>query len=194
MIIRWLEKLFRNPLGLLIIVGSFVLEAVLVKPETYETYFMSLHGFLLGLLAFLFGFCFILSGNNLWQTLLKWRWLFLSIAVILFLIRFIEFQLQAPNYLKAIESNMWIFAAFGFASKHLNHPGKTLSYLTQAAYPVYIIHMFFLYLASYLIMPLEISPWLQFIFIVFFTFAGSFTLYELVIRRVRFLRPLFGLK
>ncbi len=191
---RWLKNLFRNPLGLLFIVAAFVLEAVLVKPETYEMYSMTLHGFLLGLLAFLFGFCCIQSGDSFWQLVRKWRWLFLSIGVILFLIRFIEFQLQAPNYLKVIESNMWIFAVFGFGYRYLNHPSKVLSYLSQGAYPIYIIHMVFLYLGSSLILPLDIPIILKFIFIVAFTGIGCFTLYELIIKRASILRPLFGLR
>ena len=191
---RWLKNLYGNPLGLLLIVVSFILEAVLVKPETYETYAMTLHGFLLGLLAFLFGFFCIHSGNTFWQTILKWRWLFLSIAVILFLVRLIEFRLKAPNYLMAIESNIWIFSVFGFAYKYLNRPSKTLSYLSQGAYPIYIIHMIFLYIGSFLILPLDIPTTLKFILIVAFTGMGCFILYDLIIKRVHFLRSLFGLK
>jgi len=191
---RGLKKLFKNPLGLLLIVVAFVIEAVLINPDTYETYALTLHGFLLGMLAFLFGFCCIYSGNIFWQTIRKWRWLFISIAVILFLVRLIEFQLKAPNYLLAVESNMWIFALFGFAYRYLNHRSKTLAYLSQGAYPIYIIHMIFLYLGSFLIMPLGISSALKFILIVLFTGAGCFAMYDLVIRRIRFIRPLFGLK
>ncbi len=189
-----LKKLFSTPLGLLVVVAAFVLEALLVNPRIYETCASTLHGFILGLLAFLFGFIFIYSGEAFWQTIRKWRWVSLSVAVLLFLIRYIEFQMKAPHYLLAMESNMWIFAAFGFANKYLNRPGKTLSYLTQAAYPVYIIHMIFLYLGSFLIIPLDIAPLLQFILIVAFTFMGCFAFYELLIRRVKYLRPLFGLK
>jgi len=191
---RWLKRLYKTPVGLLLIVACFVLEAIIVKPETYETYAMTLHGFILGLLAFFFGFTCIHSGNSLWQTILKWRWLLLSISVLLFLVRSIVFDLKAPNYLMAIESNNWIFAVFGFAYKYLNHPSKTLSYLSQGAYPIYIIHMVFLYLGSSLIVPLDIPVVLEFILVVVFTAAGCFTLYELIIRRVGIIRPLFGLR
>jgi len=193
-IIRWLKNLFGKPLGLLLIVVTFVIEAVLIMPETYETYFMTLHGFFIGLLAFLFGFCFVLTGDTFWKTVLKWRWLFLSIAIILFIVRLMVFQLKAANYLMAIESNVWIFAILGFGYKYLNRPGKTLSYLSQAAYPIYILHMVFLYLASVLIIPFDIPEVLEFIFIIGFTGIGCFATYELLIRRISFLRPLFGLK
>ena len=190
---RWLKKLFSNPLGLLLIVAAFMLEAVLVNPESYEMYALTWHGFSLGMLAFLFGFTFVLSGETFWPTILKWRWLFITLALTLFVNRYVQFELKAPNYMMAIESCMWIFAVFGFAYKYLNHPSKTLSYLSQGAYPIYIIHMIFLYLGSVLILPLEIPTLVKFILVIAFTFIGCFALYELI-RRVPFLRPLFGLK
>jgi glucan biosynthesis protein C len=189
-----LKKLLRTPLGLLSMVAVFVLEAILLKPETYETYSMTLHGFFLGMLAFLFGFIIVHTGDAFWQTVRKWRWLLLFLAAALFTFRFIEYQLLAPDYLKAIESNLWIFAAFGFAYRYLNHPGKALRYLSQSAYPVYILHMIFLYVGSYLIVPLELPALAKLFLVVAFTFAGCFVAYEFIVRRIKFLRPLFGLK
>lgn len=191
---KGLKKVFNNPLGLLLIISAFVLEAEIVKPETYEMYAFTMHGFFLGMLAFFFGFCVTLSGNTFWQAILKWRWLYLSVALILFSVRFFLFQLKAPNYLMAIESNFWIFTVFGFAFKYLNHPSKILNYLSQAAYPIYIIHMVFLYLASYFLFTLAIPVILKFILIVAITVVGCFVFYDLIIKKVRFLRPLFGLK
>ena len=191
---RGLKKMLGTPLGLLSMIAIFVLEAILVKPETYETYSMTLHGFFLGMLAFLFGFTVVHAGDAFWLTVKKWRWLLLLLAAALFTFRYIEFELLAPNYLKAIESNMWIFTVFGFGYKYLNHPGKALRYLSQAAYPVYILHMIVLYVGSYLVVPLAIPALLKLFLVMAFTFIGAFAIYEFVIRRVRFLRPLFGLK
>ena len=189
-----LNNIFRNPLGLLLIVGTFCLETLLIKPDMYEMYAMTLHGFLLGLLAFFFGFICVQSGNAFWHLVQKWRWLLLSVAVMLYFVRFFWFDLKAPSYIMAVESNTWILAVFGFAYKYLNHPSNTLRYLSEAAYPVYIIHMIFLYLGAFLIFPLHISTISKFILVVAITGVGCFTMYELLIRRVHFLRPLFGLR
>jgi peptidoglycan/LPS O-acetylase OafA/YrhL len=191
---RWLRSLFSSPWGLLLILAAFVIEVMLVKPETYETYSMTLHGFLLGLMAFFFGFICVFTGEAFWRTVQKWRYVVLLMAVALFVVRLLAFDLQAPVYLKSIESNLWIFTLFGFGYSYLNHPGKTLSYLSQAAYPVYILHMIFLYLGSYLLVPLGLPTHLKLALVVVITFAGCFGFYELIVRRVRFLRPLFGLK
>ena len=191
---KWLQRVYGNPLGLWFIIIPFVLEAIIAQTETYQMYAMTIHGFLLGLLAFFFGFTCVYSGNAFWQTMLRYRWLFLSVAVVLFMIRMTVFELNAPGYLMAVESNLWIFSAFGFAYKYLNRPGKTLSYLSQAAYPVYILHMIFLYLGSYLIFPLSIPALFKFILTIGSTVVGCYVFYDLVIIRVRFLRPLFGLR
>ncbi len=190
---RWLLNLFRTPLGLLFIIACFVMEVILVKPETFALYAMTLHGFLLGLLAFLFGFICTLVGDAFWPTVLRWRWFLALVAAALYVVRLVIFDLSAPLSLMAIESNLWIFAVFGFANRYLNHPGKALSYLSQGAYPIYILHMIFLYLGAAIIVPPEIPTLLKFILVVIFTGTGCFVFYELI-KRVRFLRPLFGLK
>lgn len=191
---RWITKLLSNPLGLLLIGGTFMIESIWIGPEIFEAYAMSLHGFTMGLLAFFYGFILIYSGHDVWRTLLKWRWAILFAAFTIFSIRLLVFDLKAPNYLLALESCTWIFAIFGLAYKYLNHPGKVLKYLSEAVYPIYIIHMVFLYLGSYLLMPLLIPAGFKLLMVIAFTGIGCFTFYELLIRRIGFLRPLFGLK
>jgi glucans biosynthesis protein C len=191
---RSIKRILSHPLGLLLVIAAFVAEVLIVQPNPYELYAVTWHGFFLGLLAFLFGFCFVLSGDPFWKMLLKWRWLFILVAVALYTYRLFQFQMRVPNYQLAIESIFWIVSVFAFGYRYLNHPSKALSYLSQAAYPVYILHMIFLYLGSLLIFPLDIEVQLQLILVLSFTFTGCFLTYEFVIKRVNIIRPLFGLK
>jgi len=191
---RGLSILMSNPIGPMSISAFFILETMVVRPQVFEMYAQTWHGFFLGFLAFFFGFLFVYSGKNFWQTVLKWRWLYLGMAVALYVIRLMVFELKSPGYLMAVESNCWIFSVFGFGYKYLNKPSNTLSYLSQAAYPVYIIHMFVLYAGAMIILPLDIPVMLKFISIIVFTGTVSYLIYEFIIRRIGFLRPLFGLK
>ncbi|MEQ9405625.1 MAG: acyltransferase [Cyclobacteriaceae bacterium] len=191
---QFLERTLRNPFGLLVIMIPFVLEAEILKPEIFEMYALSLHGFLLGMIAFLTGFCCVYSGMGFWHTVTQWRWILLSLAFSLYLVRLLEFDLRTPDYLMAVESNLWIFSVFGFGYKHLNKPGKALSYLSQAAYPVYIIHMVFLYLGSKYLFTMDIPVMGKFVLLNVFTLVCCLSTYEFVIRRISFIRPLFGLK
>lgn len=190
----WLKRLLGSPIGILLVVVSFIAEVLLVKPSLFEMYAMTWHGFYLGLLAFFFGFCFVLSGDTFWEMILKWRWLAISVAVGLYAYRLFLIPMAAPNYRLAIESVFWIITIFAFGYKYLNKPSKTLNYLSDAAYPVYIVHMIFLFLGSILIFPLNIPVSIQYILVLLFTGVGCFTTYEFVIRRINIVRPLFGLK
>jgi len=189
-----LDKLMSNPGGPLLISLFFMLEAILVKPQIYSLYAETWHGFFLGALAFFFGYLFVYSGQQFWNTVKKWRWAYLALGLVLFAIRYLEFQLEAPGYLMALESNCWIFGVLGLGYRYLNKPSGLLRYLSEAAYPVYIIHMFVMYLGAWLILPLKIHPVLQFVGVTAFTFAVCYLMYEFLIRRIWFLRPLFGLR
>lgn len=193
-VVMFIKRLFSTPFGLLLPVAAFIAEAWLVNPMPYELYAMTWHGFFLGLLAFLFGFCFVLSGDGFWNMMMKWRWLFVAGAALLFAYRLNQFQMRVPTYLLVTESELWIFSVLSFAYRYLNRPSKALEYLSQAAYPVYILHMIFLYLGSLLIFKLNIAVPIQFILVLCFTALGCFLTYEFLIRRVNVIRPLFGLK
>ncbi|MBA4057578.1 MAG: acyltransferase, partial [Marivirga sp.] len=118
-LVAWIKKFCGSPLGLLPVIAVFVAEALLVDPNPYEMYAMTWHGFLLGMLAFFFGFCFVLTGSAFWDMILKWRWLFICAAIILFIFRFMQFQMRVPSYQLAIESNCWIISVFAFGYRHL---------------------------------------------------------------------------
>ncbi len=189
---RWLNKLYSNPISILAIGFPFILETLIVKPESFEVYAMTMHGFVIGLLAFFFGFTFILNGKVFWQTILKWKWLYFATAGLLYGIRLLYFRLNAPNYFVAIESVMWVISILGIAYRYLNKPSKVLTYLKQGAYPIYILHMIFIYLGATLILPLRIENGLKFFLLTVFTFLGSILTYILIVR-IRFLRAVFGI-
>lgn len=192
-LVAGLKTMLSTPLGLIPVIGLFVAEVLAMKPHPYELYATTRHGVVLGALAFFVGFCFALCGHSFSSMLLKWRWLFLVSASGLFVIRSVLLRANTPGYLLPVETNVWILSVLAFGYRHLNHPGKALSYLSQAAYPVYILHLIFLFLGSSLIFPLALSAPLKFVVVLAFTVAGCFTAFELI-RRVSILRPLFGLK
>jgi peptidoglycan/LPS O-acetylase OafA/YrhL len=187
------KKVLSHPLGLLLVAVVFIAEAIIIRPVPYELYAMTRHGFFLGLLAFFTGFCFVLSGKPFWQMIQNWRWLFAVLAIAGFAFRQFYFGMATPVYLMTAESQAWILAVLAFGSKHLNQPGRLLTYLSPAAYPVYILHMVFLYLGSLLVFQTTWPVALKFAAVLVFTVGCCLLAYE-VIRRIQWLKPLFGVK
>ena len=188
-----LISIMSSPLGPAGLSLLFVLEVLVVKPQIFPLYAQTPHGYAFGFLAFFLGFILVYSGPAFWNTVKKWKAAYLSVAVILFLVRLIVNETSGPNYLMSIESNLWMMSLLGYAYQYLNRPSKALTYLSKAVYPIYVVHMFVLYGAAWLVLPLEIPVFLQFVLIVVITAAVCFLLFE-ILKRIPFLRNLFGMK
>ena len=85
-----------------------------------------------------------------------------------------------------------IVAVLGFARRFDPGDGPVLRYLVPAVFPVYILHQTVTVVLAYNLRPAALPPLLEGPLLVLATFALCFAGYELV-RRVRWLRPLFGL-
>lgn len=85
-----------------------------------------------------------------------------------------------------------IVAVCGFAHRHLNRDGASRRYLTEAVFPVYILHQTLIVSIAHLIKPAKIAPASEGLVLVVLTLCISFGAFE-VIRRVAVFRPLFGL-
>ncbi|MEA9589794.1 acyltransferase family protein [Xanthomonas sp. WHRI 10064A] len=86
-----------------------------------------------------------------------------------------------------------LLTLFGWARHGLNRPFAWLPYCTQAVFPWYILHQSLIILALYWLAPLHLGPWLEPSLVLASTVAGCLLLHEYLIRRVRWLRPLFGM-
>ena len=86
-----------------------------------------------------------------------------------------------------------VLAVLGFARAHIQRGGPWLTYANEAVYPFYIVHQTITVAVVYAMLPLTIGVWPKLAVAAGSTFAGSWLIFELV-RRVRILRPLFGLK
>ncbi len=85
-----------------------------------------------------------------------------------------------------------ILAVCGFGHRHLQFDSAKRRYLTQAVFPVYILHQTLIIVFTQLIKPAHHGPVLEAVLLIVMTLATSFAIFEAV-RRVPLLRPLFGL-
>lgn len=89
---------------------------------------------------------------------------------------------------------LWIIAVLGWGHTLLNKPMKWLPYATEAVYPWYILHQTIFVVVGYNLSRLQLGLVVEPALVLIATLGGCFALHDFVIRRVRFLRPLFGLK
>jgi hypothetical protein len=194
-VLRFLCQLFRRPLGIHLIALPLMIEAWLLNPEVFSRYAKTAHGFCLCMICFIMGFIFISLQDVFWRAVEGVRWSALTLAILLCLARLKNVQPAAvSNMLVALESMSWMLALLGHGSLHLNKPSDRLEYFSKAVYPVYIIHMPMQCCVAYYLLPLSLPAILKLILLLVGTCGISLLVYEFVLSKLKWIRPLFGMK
>ncbi len=121
---------------------------------------------------------FAVALSLLWSN---WSWVSDQSAIV------VVAQALRPLYAWTV-----IVALLSFGQKYLNRPSAVLTYLTAAIFAFYILHQTIIVIAGVWLGRLGLPVVAEFVSLVLVTFGGCFIFYEYLIRRVRFLRPLFG--
>ena len=155
--------------------------------------------------AFLMGFC--LAGRPaLLNTFERLRWPALALGLAGYaLYAAYAWAYRAPDAVPpealrqlvrlAYAAQQWgvIVAALGLARRHLNHSSPALRYCVEAVFPWYIVHQTLIVVAGFWLTRQPLSGAAEGAALLTLTLGGTALSYEIV-RRVRWLRPLFGLK
>jgi glucans biosynthesis protein C len=190
-------RLFALPLAFLI--GTRMLLFPHFPPTNAlfdDVYNHAVYGF-----AFLFG-AGLARAQGLWETIVR-HWKGAAAAALLGWAVYAGIVMQegdpdtvgrtAARIARSVQAWGAILALLGAAQLFLHKDGPARRYLTDAVFPYYIAHQTIIVLAGFWLKPLGIGPGAEFAVILAATVAGCALTYEAV-RRVRWLRPLFGLK
>ncbi|HRO28177.1 MAG TPA: acyltransferase family protein [Luteimonas sp.] len=152
---------------------------------------------------FVLGF-FIARSDAVWEAMRRARWptlvLWLGswLAIVVYFRIFTD--IAPPQGLRLAMRGAWglcqwcaIVAILGFARHWSPGDSRALRYLSQAIFPVYILHQTITVVLAYNFKPFDLPPLLEGPLLVLLTFGLCFAGYELI-RRIPPLRPLFGLK
>ncbi|OGT59181.1 MAG: hypothetical protein A3E01_20380 [Gammaproteobacteria bacterium RIFCSPHIGHO2_12_FULL_63_22] len=88
---------------------------------------------------------------------------------------------------------MMLLAILGWSHALLNKPFRWLPWAKEAVYPWYLLHQSLIVLLAYWLVPLRLGGTLEASLVLAGTIAGCWLVFAAV-RRIRWLRPLFGLK
>jgi glucans biosynthesis protein C len=88
----------------------------------------------------------------------------------------------------------WILLVLAWGHHLLNRPFAWLPYANEAVYPWYVLHQSVTVMAGALLSRYALGPVVEPLLVVVVTVLGCGVLHEALIRRIPWLRPLFGLK
>ncbi len=101
---------------------------------------------------------------------------------------------QTERVGRALYTWCMLLTLFGWARVLLFRPWPGLGYCREAVFSWYSLHQTVLIVLLYALRPLQLGPWLEPALLVAGTVGGCLLIHELLVRRVRWLRPLFGLR
>ncbi|MAJ18621.1 MAG: hypothetical protein CMA06_02130 [Euryarchaeota archaeon] len=97
------------------------------------------------------------------------------------------------SFLQSFHAWFWCLLIFSWSSKLLNKPNKWLSYLNEAVYPTYIVHMHLTFLPIAILGAIGVGYYSGMVIGTIFVMIAVMVCFEIV-RRARFARVFFGIK
>jgi hypothetical protein len=199
---RWLAPLLSGVWLLMVpslLFGVFRLALLPSFPSTHAL-FGDWYNHALFASVFLLGFL-LAHAPSFWEAVERQRWIALAIAVVFYLSWIVlrgarEGGLPLRLYAGfAYGFYQWlcIVAVLGFVRRWLNKDSAARRYLTDAIFPYYIVHQTAIIMIAHGLRGSGISAGIEAAIIIGGTTAICIATFEIV-RRVAWLRPLFGLK
>ncbi len=141
--------------------------------------------------------------TGVWKEIRRQRWIALALALVGYAVvetYFAHYEvITPPDWLRQVQRvfyalDQWcaIVAALGFARQWNPADSRARRYLTEAIFPFYIVHQTAIVLFAHVMKPLGLRPAIEGPLLVAATVGTCFASFEIV-RRVGWLRPLFGL-
>ena len=175
------------PVALLAISRYAMVERFPVTHALVDDWFAHVQFFALFMLGAMFA-----RSSVMWERMKQMRWVALLLAVVAWAGLVTVAPVVLRPLLYSVQQWCAIVAALGFARRFLNHDSAARRYLTEAVFPVYILHQTLTILLAQALLGAALPAGIEGALLVVATFVLSFAGFETV-RRVRWLRPLFGL-
>jgi len=145
---------------------------------------------------FLYGWAIGVDGGW-WAEVTRLRWRLLAAALAAFCLHLLLRAALGPGLAPRLAADLYVattlLAVLGWAHHKLNRPWRWLPWANESVYPWYVLHQTLIIVLLFWLAPLRLGPVVEPVLLVAGTVAGCWAL-TAVIRRVRWLRPLFGLK
>ncbi len=98
------------------------------------------------------------------------------------------------QFFRGVNSFLWVMTLAGLGRRYLDRGGRALDYLSESSYPVYVLHATIVMLIAFYVVKWDLAPLLKFAAILVSSLASTMIVYDLLVRRTRITRFLFGMK
>jgi hypothetical protein len=94
----------------------------------------------------------------------------------------------------SLDAWAWVILILSFASRRLDFGSPALDHANEAVLPFYILHEPLVMMIGFFVVSWSAPVQIKFFCLAALSFAATLTVYDLVVKRTRFTRVLFGMK
>jgi len=152
---------------------------------------------------FIYGYI-LAADKRFWEAIDRHKAIALSLGVLYHIyIQIIKYALhiKMPDWLILIHKALYGFvpwliliAMLGYGKKYLNFSNRFLKYTAKASYPFYTLHQTLIIAIGFYVVQWGSNVLVKYFVIVFASFVVTTLLYDLLVKRIKVLRFLFGMK
>lgn len=194
--------LFTRPFGIfLFIIPIFAVELLVsLSPETIGRQDFGGWSPLTYLVFFMIGY-FLATDQRYRKAIENARHISLTVGLLTllaayFLLSELGISGLNPLYLLVRATISWscLLTFLGFASHHLNFRSRFQNYANKVVLPFYILHQTVIVVIGYFIVDWNLSVFPKYLILMAASFIFIIAIYEIFIKRLNFMRLLFGMK
>ena len=158
------------------------------------------------LTVFIYGYIICLH-ESLWQAVYRHLRISLPLAIVstvfVLIMRFEMSSFSHPAYTPrymlysvflGLHTWCWVLALLALAKRFLSGTNRFLKYASRASYPFYILHFVLMLVIGHFIAQRHLGLMTEFISLSLLTFIATLGSYELLVKRTKVTRFLFGMK
>lgn len=208
----YMTRIAAHPLGLLLLGVPFSLVEVILQGPIgprpaldYGNLYSGVAGLILYAVAFVLGFMLV-PNITFRSAVIRYRTHMLVLGVLLLAFHEVvlglfgaqvlsgPLALSLVRLLRGIITWCLLAGALGFASLYLTRGTPLLRSLSEACFPLYVLHMPILTVLAFYVVRWDTPVLIKFVTLIVLTTLVTFALYQGIVRRVPVMRLLFGLK
>ena len=200
-ILKGTAAVLNRPLGLLVLAVPLTIVEILISRDPSGIGMRNFGGWSLitYLLFFITGYLLaLISRYNNHVAEYRFYYLFLALALTItgFLLLRNGFSYNGViiSGIRSMNTWCWLLSFLAFSSKYLRKSNRVLKYANTAVLPFYVLHQTVIILIAFFLLKWEAGLLLKWPALGVLSFIVIMFLYHVIIRRIRFLRFLFGMR
>jgi hypothetical protein len=106
----------------------------------------------------------------------------------------VSFTGVVQSVIRSLNTWCWLLTFLGFAGQHFRRGNRFLVYTNEAVLPFYVLHQTVIVIIAFYLLKWDVGLLIKWPVLMVLSFTGIMLLYHMLVKRIGFLRFLFGMR